>query len=503
MSCATGDEWTLLSAGLLDDARVGVIRAHLQTCEQCRTRFEQTRRDHAELMRVYEAYDREHDALREQLMAALPDEPATERGRLRLGELVMSLNKTTGRRALAVLAPAACILIAVVIFLDPSEKSAFAAAIEHLRRTNTIVCRVTTTMKVHMQADARAGASRIDPARFDELNETQTVRNEKLYLSAGRGVRRDAQEGGALVSTTYTSNSGATLVLYPEERSYQKFDVDDEIKQASAGAPGPDIHFMSLAQSPDRLLRGLRNLTAKADRELGRKTFDGRELIGFEIGGEKVGFGPPLTDHAEENRAELWVDAKSGVAARLVFHFVSSVSGTRELPLKASFAMTTVYDRFEWDPSLAADWFEAVIPDGYARRVAGLPEQVQMPDEAALLEALRVFNEVAGRYPSSLNAMNAGQEVAFVLGSIGAKRIMAERSGEAAADVPDLDSVGAKLQGLALYAFLEMQGREPEYFGDSVTVADADKVLLRWRLDDGRIRVIYGNLRVETVPGGK
>ena len=64
------------------------------------------------------------DELREQMMAALPDELPRRsradrlvRGCYHLGDYVMSLNTTTGRRALAVLAPAACILIAVGVLL--------------------------------------------------------------------------------------------------------------------------------------------------------------------------------------------------------------------------------------------------------------------------------------------------------------------------------------------------------------------------------------------------
>ena len=46
---------------------------------------------------------------------------------------------------------------------------------------------------------------------------------------------------------------------------------------------------------------------------------------------------------------------------------------------------------------------------------------------------------------------------------------------------------------------LAADGHEPEYFGDVVTPDDADEVLLRWRLDDGQMRVIYGDLSAETV----
>ena len=36
-----------------------------------------------------------------------------------------------------------------------------------------------------------------------------------------------------------------------------------------------------------------------------------------------------------------------------------------------------------------------------------------------------------------------------------------------------------------------------------VTVRDYDRVLLRWRLDDGQYRVIFGDLRSETVSASR
>ena len=46
---------------------------------------------------------------------------------------------------------------------------------------------------------------------------------------------------------------------------------------------------------------------------------------------------------------------------------------------------------------------------------------------------------------------------------------------------------------------LEAEGKEAVYYGETVTAADSDKVLLRWKLDDGRYRVIFGDLRIEDV----
>jgi hypothetical protein len=37
------------------------------------------------------------------------------------------------------------------------------------------------------------------------------------------------------------------------------------------------------------------------------------------------------------------------------------------------------------------------------------------------------------------------------------------------------------------------------YYGKTVIPKDADKVLLRWKLDDGQYRVIFGDLIAKTV----
>ncbi|MBN1345303.1 MAG: hypothetical protein JXQ73_21600 [Phycisphaerae bacterium] len=522
MTCPTIEDWTLLSMDLLDEPRAEEMREHLETCAACRERCHEARRGHAGLLRVYEVMDRDHDAQREQLLASLPvgsPQPVATgwlaRGGRRLGGYVMSLNSTTGRRAVAVLVPAACILIAVLVFLSPSQKSAFAAAIEHFKLARTIVCRVTTTIGMRMQLDPEAESS-MDPAKlaeFDDRSAKETIRTEKLYMSTEHGVRRDAYEDGVLTGTTYTSEGGPTLVLDHTDHTYLEYDADnvlqqmpEEVRDAVANQPQPDIHFAALTQDPDRLLRGLRALTADADRGLAPDTIDGRDVIGFEIAGEKVGFGPPYTDQAKENRAELWVDAETGVPVRLVFHFVTRISamtGRQAVPISASLAMTTVYDEFEWDKPLSADWLEPAVPSGYTLHEENPLEQVHMPDEAELIEALRVFSDIAGRYPSSLTAMTASYEFSFVLGSIQARRLAAKQTGRTDEDIPDLDAVGKKLQGIMLYTYLEMMGREPEYFGKAVQPGDADTVLMRWKLEDGSTRIIYGDLRAETVPIAK
>ena len=52
---------------------------------------------------------------------------------------------------------------------------------------------------------------------------------------------------------------------------------------------------------------------------------------------------------------------------------------------------------------------------------------------------------------------------------------------------------------IAFYVALEKAGADVAYNGDRVGMGDFDRVLMRWRLDDGNYRVIYGDLRTETL----
>jgi hypothetical protein len=53
------------------------------------------------------------------------------------------------------------------------------------------------------------------------------------------------------------------------------------------------------------------------------------------------------------------------------------------------------------------------------------------------------------------------------------------------------------------YMTLVQEKKEPAYYGDVVGPADADKVLLRWKISDNEYRVIFSDLQAETVTAEK
>jgi hypothetical protein len=504
MSCPTNEQWDLLSMNLLDEAAADPLRRHLAQCPRCRERFERACREDAALRECHAAFNQAHDARREQLLIALADvtahspKPGRVRRRLlRFGETLMQFNTTANRRAALLLAPAACVVLAVSLFWGWGGLSAFGEAIRRFREADTIFCQVTIEVATEMRQPDGTVVQKLDHHRTEEL-----------YISAYHGVRRDAYEDGQLVSTTFDPAGADTVVVDHRQQRYFDFGAVEQSEAAAemqhslrdmlAERGLPELQFFGLSHDTDRFIQGLRQLTSEADRELGTAEIDGVEVIGFEIAGEKIGFAPPVAEPTEENRAELWVGAEKNLPLKLVTRFTTKVGQIQDLPLSASFHLTATYDAFEFNVPMEADWFEVIIPEGYEPANDVQTPFAEVPSEARLIEALDVFAEHAGRYPSTLQPTNITFEVSYLMGALQAKQLRAKRKGNAANDLPKPEEIGPKFEGLMYFAVLQAEGRNPEYYGSEVKPDEADAVLLRWTLDDGRTRVIYGNLDAET-----
>ena len=82
------------------------------------------------------------------------------------------------------------------------------------------------------------------------------------------------------------------------------------------------------------------------------------------------------------------------------------------------------------------------------------------------------------------------------------RRKISSAYGRAAAAATHRVSVEATRKAVGIAGFYQKlvdEQREPEYFGATVEPGDSEAILLKWKLDDGRYRVIYGDLRAETV----
>ena len=159
---------------------------------------------------------------------------------------------------------------------------------------------------------------------------------------------------------------------------------------------------------------------------------------------------------------------------------------------------------FQSDEPIQPDTFVPVLPGEYTRTP---PLAMPAPSEEALIDSLRSFASITGgSYPGGLVSWQ------LVLGTALAIEQSVDSVNAAASLAPLIDRYErhlAKAVAAGLfYVDLVKQGAAPAYFGDRVTIRDADAVLLRWRLPDGRTRVVFGNLTTSTLdasetPAGK
>jgi hypothetical protein len=459
MNCPTSREWDLLAAEALEDERAESMLAHARTCHACREQVEAARRAHIDRVRMYEAFDRDHDELREQLMATLPAEPPRQsaadrlaRGWYRLGDNVMSINKTTGRRATALLVPAACIAVfAFVLLFSSGERSAFAAALERLRTASTIVCTVTMPEGI-------------------EIEGIKLYADGKMYLSEEHGCRSEMFMNGMEITRHYARTDAPMIVVQPVTRTWMELDISE-------------IAYLEMhEQSPDAFLRSLFKLTEDSATELGVEEVDGSAAAGYRIPGEKLGLSPSRDPNVPAAFAELWVDIETRLPVLFVLSTPMRGFGTR---------LVMHYSDFQWDQPLEASLFEPNIPDDYTK----IDVKLARPTEEALLNALqRIRDLTGGRYPTTFDSIGVLSE----LHSLVPKENYAQfdKLGQ-----QGMVQLGMEIAGGSMYYMkLLRDGHEPEYFGDTVTADDADQVLFRWKLDDGSTRLIFGDLRVETLP---
>jgi hypothetical protein len=140
------------------------------------------------------------------------------------------------------------------------------------------------------------------------------------------------------------------------------------------------------------------------------------------------------------------------------------------------------------DPKL----FDPTPPKGYTDIT---PKPPALEDQIRdIIESLKIYAQASGgRYPAnSVSYLDTTDDLCRLLGlreRPGGKK--EGSAGKAAKAMAGFEQIG------------DIQAYNPDaaYYGKTVGPKDKDKVLLRWKLDDGRYEVIFGDLRSEAVTG--
>jgi hypothetical protein len=150
-------------------------------------------------------------------------------------------------------------------------------------------------------------------------------------------------------------------------------------------------------------------------------------------------------------------------------------------------------------------------------------------NEESAIDGLNFCEQILGRYPKKIDMVNLMNEVGSGFASIEdsnnpqalkLREIIVEKLGlqgnmkgqmsklsqeEKTKKITEFTmEVMRPVQSLSMfYMTLVQEKKEPAYYGDVVGPKDANQVLMRWKVSDSEYRVIYGDLRVETVTAEK
>lgn len=300
------------------------------------------------LHEYYRQFDRDHDRLRDELVAALPVSPAGSRTAAdgapsSDGALSFPADKSArSRRArlaafsrLAAAVVVAAGLIALVAWLSPGPARAsnlFAAVVDNLRAVRAVSYACTVSVVGQGEQTARVWYS--EPGM-------------ECRVSPGGAVQVSRFDQGRVL---YTDPAGgwAALVEMPT-------DLADTLGSS--------------------LMNRLRGLGATDGRFLREEWRDGVRVNVFAVAGP---------DGSE--RITLWADASSDLPVRVAIEGAS----------KSGRDVRVMLTDFDWSPPVDAARFSLTVPAGVKLHRSSLPDPAQPVDEADLSAALEVICRRSG-----------------------------------------------------------------------------------------------------------
>ena len=558
MTCPDAKTWDLLSMKLLHEDQAESLRQHLVECERCHAAWQEACRQHTELLEAFQAFDCNHDRRRDQLMALLPQSaPLSKKDIVRWqrpvgeGGIAMTLRRQKTRwMAATAAAAAACMLL--MFFLMSAERVVFADVLKNMQQAKTMVCDVATKMTLTKTPPGMSYPGSEEPRRGKMSmyvdGETRALLHEmenNTFVTVGQIGDEGEHPSASSETTKLPQVEPSTMrALYLNDKAY-----------VWAGGKVQVLTSLDAEQQsgPEEWLKLLMKAREAPDRKLGQTLINGRQSVGFEIAGWKLKFGTRPTPGGptpsdSQSVVRVWVDVEQDLPTQI------EIDQQLVSPLMQG-TVHSLFENIQWNVPLDPADFQPPSEADLAQA-----EVVKMPsiDEATFIEFLRAWVDLAKQAQAGMEtfkqkADEKGEELppqitglialsdeasledsypekldtSWLSGTIVSrlmlvrtaktlssqdplpadieenerKRLIAERAKEAAQAAARITQ-NAMLQANAASAFyqrLANEGREPEYFGTTARRGDAAAVLLKWKLDDGRYRVIYSDLRTETV----
>ena len=306
-----------------------------------------------------------------------------------------------------------------------------------------------------------------------KVNATENGQPFQLQIEAiladEHGTRMDTYMGKQLLGRSFALADKKTHIsIFPAKKKY----IEVELTEKSRIENG----------DPKLIVEAFLNGDYK---ELGRREINGVTLEGIQSHDVSPTAGVPgggglmeaLGGLSAKVIASLWVDVATGWPVEITLDITDENGGEQA---------TIVVSDFQWDAQIDPATFASVIPDGYELMYKVNAENLEEGNQ--LVEGLKYFAQINdGKYPAKLSIRDVVVEIGDIYRA---------KSGNLQIDDAQVSTLK---YGAQYFGRLESEGKEPVYSGATVTAADVDKVLVRWKLDDDRYRVIFGDLRIEDV----
>ena len=221
---------------------------------------------------------------------------------------------------------------------------------------------------------------------------------------------------------------------------------------------------------------------------LGQSIIDGITVEGFQtidLAYKGGFFGQADFDGEPENvNVKIWVDVNTFLPVRT----------EENITMKDGRHIHEVSYDFRWNVPVDQADFEPNIPDDYTSPVGDII--VPALNEETAIKGLRIYADLAGHYPDNLDKQIIMKESKKL--ALGDTTFWKDLPVNEKTRITN-DISYPILRLVHFYETLIEDKKDPAYYGQTVGPNDTNKVLLRWKLDDGQYRVIFGDLSIKNV----
>jgi hypothetical protein len=469
MNCAECKE--LLVAyieGLLDKSKKQAAEEHLKDCRICQAELGQLTNLHDRLTKNGNTLALSN--LENDVMNKILREQNVRLKAVSKAGITPKLRRIIMKSPITKLAAAAVIIVAVLVGVhhlgSPIESVALADVLERIEQVQAFMYRMKMKMTGNMMPNMPIGEQ--------EMETTVIISNEF-------GVKMDVQmtnsvNGRDMAQQMYFIPAQKTmLTVIPEQKKYMRMEFDDDILER-------------LKKQNNDPRETIKQIMRCKYTELGRSIIDGIEVDGFETNDPKF-----MAGMAEKVNVKLWVDAETWLPVR----------AEMDIRMNEQMQMRGVMYDYQWDILVSASEFDPVIPEDYT---AFPTDGIKIPsmNEESVIEGLKLFAEIIGKYPENLNVMTIVQDFMKLKDS---NTPAAKQFQEELRQLPSEEERTKKMMEMMvpvqslgmIYTILVQEQKEPAYYGDSVNPEDSGKVLMRWKESEDNYRVIFGDLTISDV----